>query len=200
MVQIGKVLANTTTLLQPGTLPPVDLFPFLWYVPQRFFGNWRDKVDETRNIMNSLYGSYLELVVKRQKEEGPMGTFADRLLQKKDELNYTWHGLYFLAGLMMEAGSDTTSGAINNFMLLMTKFPGAYKTAQAEIDALVGEDRSPRWEDFDQLPAVNALVKETSRMRPIAPIAFPHALTEGNSATPVEMLENASALTRHVRY
>jgi len=181
MVRINQVLSKTTTLLQPGTLPPVDLFPFLRLVPERFLGNWLTQVLEVRTWMNELYASYLDMVVRRRKEIGPMESFADRLIEQQEQLAWTWHGLYFMGGLMMEAGSDTTSGAINSFLLLMTKFPGALKSAQAQVDEHVGEERSPVWEDFDHLPLVNGLVKETMRIRPISPIGFPHALSEGLS-------------------
>lgn len=179
MVEINKALQNTTQLLAPGTLPPVDLFPFLFYLPHQLFGNWRDKVADTHKMMNGLYSRYMGYVVERQKKVGAMESFADRLLQQEEKLDWTRHGLNFMAGLMMEAGSDTTSGVINSFLLLMTKFPGAYKKAQEQIDTVVGDDRSPRWEDWQKLPEVNKLLKETMRMRPVAPIAFPHALSEG---------------------
>jgi cytochrome P450 len=179
MVEINKALQNTTQLLAPGTLPPVDLFPFLFYLPHQLFGNWRDKVADTHKMMNGLYSRYMDYVVERQKKVGAMESFADRLLQQEEKLDWTRHGLNFMAGLMMEAGSDTLSGVINSFLLLMTKFPGAYKKAQEQIDVVVGDDRCPRWEDWQKLPEVNKLLKETMRMRPVAPIAFPHALSEG---------------------
>lgn len=179
MVEINKVNASLTQLLAPGTLPPVDVFPFLFYLPHQLFGNWRDKVARTSRIMNDLYSHYLNLVVERRKTSGPMESVADKLVQEEKSMKWTWHGLYFTAGLMMEAGSDTTSGMINNFLLLMTRNPEAYKKAQQQIDAVVGSDRTPQWKDFAELPEVNKLVKETMRMRPISPFAFPHALAEG---------------------
>jgi cytochrome P450 len=179
MVKINQVLGKTTTLLQPGTLPPVDIFPFLKLVPEVLLGNWVSKVMEVRNEMNELYASYLDMVARRRKEEGPRESFADRLIEQQDELGWSWHQLCFMAGLMMEAGSDTTSNTINTFTHLMTKFPEIAKRAQKQIDAVIGEERTPVWADFDTLPIVNAIIKETIRLRPIAPIGFPHALSEG---------------------
>lgn len=179
MVQINKASSNLTDLLAPGTLPPIDLFPFLLYAPHQLFGRWRDKVKETHRIMNELYSGYLNTVEERRKTQGPMQSFADELLAQEDKLDWTRHGLYFMAGLLMEAGSDTVSGAINNFLLLMTKYPEACKKAQKQLDEVVGEDRCPTWEDFSKLPEVNKLLKETLRMRPVSPLAFPHALSEG---------------------
>ena len=82
MVRINRVLANTTTLLQPGSLPPVDLFPCLMYILDRFLGKWRHKVNETRKMMNELYSRYFDLVAKRRKDDGSMEPFADRLIQQ----------------------------------------------------------------------------------------------------------------------
>lgn len=78
----------------------------------------------------------------------------------------------------MEAGSDTTSAIIIAFIQAMTKWPEIQKKAQEQIDAVVGEDRSPTFEDYDKLPYVIACVKDTMRWRPVAPMGFPHALAE----------------------
>lgn len=78
----------------------------------------------------------------------------------------------------MEAGSDTTSSVIETFLHLMARFPDVAKMAQKEIDSVVGEERTPVWNDFAQLPTINAIIKECFRYRTIAPIAFPHALSD----------------------
>lgn len=80
---------------------------------------------------------------------------------------------------MIEGGSDTSSSIIIAFIHAMTRWPEVMKKAQTEIDEVVGEDRTPRWEDYDNLPYVAATVKEAMRWRPVVPLAFPHSLTEG---------------------
>lgn len=179
MVKIHRVVGNMTLLLQPGTLPPVDLFPFLRWVPESVFGNWKTRVRKTNIEINELYSEHLDMVLKRRKEEGSRDSYADRLIKEQEKQGWSRHQLYFMAGVMMEAGSDTTSAAISSFMNLIAKYPEFAKQAQKEIDAVVGEERSPVWEDFDKLPSVTAIIKETMRFRPIAPTAFPHALAEG---------------------
>jgi hypothetical protein len=44
------------------------------------------------------------------------------------------------------------------------------KKAQAEIDAVVGLNQLPDFDDFDSLPFITAIVKETMRWRDIVPI------------------------------
>jgi cytochrome P450 len=51
----------------------------------------------------------------------------------------------------------------------MTLFPEAQSKAQAEIDAVIGEDRLPTLSDQDQLPYVCALIKEVLRFGLVVP-------------------------------
>ena len=60
----------------------------------------------------------------------------------------------------------------------MIDSPEIQRKAQAEIDAVVGPDRSPVWKDYSRLPYVAQCVKEAMRWRPVTPLAFPHALAE----------------------
>jgi len=58
----------------------------------------------------------------------------------------------------------------------MTLYPGAVKSAQEELDRVVGRDRLPDFSDKDSLPYLNALIYEVLRWRPTFPIAIPHLL------------------------
>ncbi len=51
----------------------------------------------------------------------------------------------------------------------MALHPEAQKKAQAEIDAVCGRGRLPTFEDRKQLPFVDALIREVTRMHPAAP-------------------------------
>lgn len=149
--------------------------------------------------MNHLYSRFLNHVEHRRRSVGSMNSFADRLLEKKDNLNWTRHGLSFMAGPMIEAGSDTTSGVINNFLLLMTQFPGAMRKGQEKINAVVGVERSHRWHDWQNLTEVNKLPKETLRMRPVAPYGMGDAASMasdglGGSREEPRILEDTTAI------
>jgi len=52
----------------------------------------------------------------------------------------------------------------------MTLFPDVQKKAQAEIDAVVGNDRLPKFTDRSQLPYVDALAKEVFRWNTVVPL------------------------------
>ncbi len=100
------------------------------------------------------------------------------MLDQEDKVGLDRHGLYFLMGTVMEGGSDTTSSLIIAFLHALTKWPAVLRRAQAEVDAVVGADRTPTWADYARLPYVAACVKEAHRWRAMAPLGFPHSLAE----------------------
>ena len=54
-------------------------------------------------------------------------------------------------------------------MLMIVLYPSVLHRAQEEIDRIVGSDRLPLFSDREDLPYVDALVKETLRWENAAP-------------------------------
>ena len=63
-----------------------------------------------------------------------------------------------------------TIAAVQAFFSAMAMHPDIQRKAQAEIDAVVGQDRLPDFSDRAKLPYVNAIVKETLRWHSISPM------------------------------
>ena len=59
-----------------------------------------------------------------------------------------------------------------NFVLAMIHHPDAMRKAQAELDSVVGRERAPTFEDRDSLPYIRAVIRETLRWRPVAPLGM----------------------------
>ena len=173
-------------VMETGATPPVDIYPFLHWAPQSIFLNWLDRATHVRKEMNNLYADFLsDIRMRRRKEGSSRGAFMDKVLdqaegQSKQEngLTYSNHELWFMGGTLTEGGSDTSASIITAFVQAMVTFPEVQRKAQKLIDEVVGEDRSPNWADYAQLPYVAQCVKETMRWRPVTPLAFPHALAE----------------------
>lgn len=55
----------------------------------------------------------------------------------------------------------------------MLVYPDVQAKAHEEIDRAVGKGRLPNLEDRENLPYVNAIIKESLRWHPIAPSGFP---------------------------
>lgn len=173
-------------VMETGATPPVDIYPFLHYLPQSIFLNWRDRATHVQKEMNSLYSDFLVDIRARRKSPriGNRGAFMDKVLdqasseKRMEGLTYSDHELWFMGGTLTEGGSDTSASIITAFVHAMTAYPEIQKKAQTQIDSVVGEDRSPTWSDYARLPYVAQCVKESMRWRPVTPLAFPHALAE----------------------
>ena len=70
------------------------------------------------------------------------------------------------SGSMIEAGSETTSQALNNTIVGLLQNPEAIKKAHEELDRVVGTDRTPTFDDEDNLPYVRAIIKVLSANHP----------------------------------
>lgn len=80
--------------------------------------------------------------------------------------------------ILLEAGAETTTNALETFVLAVRLHPHTIGPAQAELDAVIGSSRLPTVDDRPSLPYINAVVKETLRWRPVTPQAVPHLNTE----------------------
>ena len=60
------------------------------------------------------------------------------------------------------------------FLVACLLHPEAQKKARYEIDAVVGRDRLPAFEDRSRLPFVDAMCKEVLRWRPVVPLGTSH--------------------------
>lgn len=178
MQKLYSLMEKWSKVMEPGNTPPVDVFPFLKWLPERLLGMWRSRAQHVSNEMNMLYDEWHQHVIDRRDVSGSRDCFVDRLLDQEEKIGFDRHSLYFLCGTLMEGGSDTTSSMIIAFIHAMTKFPDVLKQAQVQIDSVVGQDRSPTWDDYGNLPYIAACVKEVMRWRPVVPLAFPHSLAE----------------------
>ncbi|KAI9431010.1 cytochrome P450 [Lactarius psammicola] len=81
-------------------------------------------------------------------------------------------------GSLYAAGADTTVSSMMTFLIACLLHPDVQKKARDEIDAVVGRERLPAFEDRPRLPFVDAMCKEVLRWRPVVPLGVPHAATE----------------------
>lgn len=78
---------------------------------------------------------------------------------------------------MIEAGSESTSSALYSGIKYLAMSPQVQVRANEELSRVVGDQRSPSFSDYDQLPYIRAIAKEILRLRPLAPVSPPHYTT-----------------------
>ncbi|XP_020576972.1 flavonoid 3'-monooxygenase-like [Phalaenopsis equestris] len=76
------------------------------------------------------------------------------------------------------AGSDSNSLLAEWALAELIRNPIILKRAQAELDSVVGRDRLVSESDLPKLPLLQAIVKETLRLHPPAPISLPRVAVE----------------------
>ncbi|KDQ57266.1 hypothetical protein JAAARDRAFT_35893 [Jaapia argillacea MUCL 33604] len=159
--------------LEPGAHPPVDLLPFLRYIPERW-APWKKLCKEVRKLQRELYFGLLGECEDRVWKGEDSGCFMDEVVLRQEEFAMSREMTGYLGGVLIEGGSDTTSSFLQTVVLALTAFPETLRKAQEEIDRVVGPNRLPTPEDIDHLPYIQAIIKETHRFRPVAPLAVPH--------------------------
>ncbi|GBE77800.1 Multifunctional cytochrome P450 monooxygenase af510 [Sparassis crispa] len=158
----------------------VDAFPILAHYPEWMPFSFQRDVRKFRE----LNFQFRDIPFQQVKADMARGTaspsFVATLLQdlpedesearKQEEL------IRDVAGNLYSAGSDTTANSIRTFILAMTLYPDVQRRVQEELDAVVGTDRLPTFEDRSSLPYIECLLKEVFRWNAIVPLgAFPHA-------------------------
>ncbi|KAF7532399.1 hypothetical protein G7054_g7988 [Neopestalotiopsis clavispora] len=166
-----------TAILETGATPPVDAFPFLKLVPE-CLAPWKRRAREVRAEQKSLYLRLLRETRARMEAGRGLDCFLHTMLKEQEKNDMDDEHLAYLAGNLMEAGSDTSASTLLSFLLAMIKYPAEFKKAQMEVDQVCGSERSPTVEDIDRLPFLKACMDETLRWRPVAPGGVPHMLTQ----------------------
>jgi cytochrome P450 len=69
--------------------------------------------------------------------------------------------------------SQTVSSALT-VMLALAMYPEVQRKAQEQIDSVVGQGRLPTFSDFEDLPYIQAIVKEAGRWHSVVPLGEQH--------------------------
>ncbi|KAH6775165.1 hypothetical protein C2S52_012726 [Perilla frutescens var. hirtella] len=75
---------------------------------------------------------------------------------------------------LLVGGTDTTAGTVEWAIHGVMRYPGVIEKAKEELDRVIGRNRWVEEEDLSELPYINAIMKESMRFHPIAPLIPPH--------------------------
>ncbi|KAF8641537.1 hypothetical protein AX16_009914 [Volvariella volvacea WC 439] len=174
LVQTGmKQFADAVT---PGRYL-VEMVPWLQYIPSWFPGaGFKKTARGYRKIVMRMANEPFNWTRSHMQISEIKSFVSDNLSDETGEdVEYT---IKWGATAMYGGGGDTTVASIQSFFFAMAQFPQAQSQAQAEIDRVVGRDRLPNFQDWDNLPYVRALVWEVLRWHSIGPLGLAHRVTE----------------------
>ena len=171
ITEIDELMTYLSQKMAPGKWM-VDIFPVLNYLP-RFLAPWKGIGDEFHEREAKLFTDNMADAQKARS-----WNWSKDMNRIKEAQGLSSTELAYIVGVLCEAGSDTTSGILDFFVLACLIFPEAVHKAHQELDHVVGSDRLPSFDDLPNLPYINSFVKEVMRWRPLAPLGIPHSVTE----------------------
>ncbi|KZT43047.1 cytochrome P450 [Sistotremastrum suecicum HHB10207 ss-3] len=156
-----------------------ETFPILEYVPSSLNSIKRIAL-EYRVLARENLAALVQEVTRKMALGIAPHCYVKQMLERReqfpelDDIEFNQ-----ASGSLFAAGVDTTSATLQSLVLAMVLHPEVQSAAQAELERVVGHERSPSWEDEDDLPYMKAVIKETMRWRPVAILGgTPHASTE----------------------
>ncbi|KAJ7596429.1 cytochrome P450 [Mycena floridula] len=177
---VGKM----SQAVSPGSYL-VNSVPVLQYLPPWFPGcGFHKFAAEAKELMDAMLIEPFEFV----KENMETNTGKPCLVRTLLETNETrkMEGtpeeetdvLQKVAATSFTGGADTTVSSMGTFILAMVLCPNVVAKAQEQLDRVVRRDRLPTLDDQNDLPYIEAIVREVFRFRPVLPLGLPHTTTE----------------------
>ncbi|KAL8225905.1 hypothetical protein R6Q57_018462 [Mikania cordata] len=125
------------------------------------------------NILKEIRKKLHDSCHETHKEKKVIQSLLDK--QNKDsDGHYNDKIIRGLVLVLVSAGTDTSAGILEWAFSLLLNHPEVLNKAQNEIDKYVGNDRLLEQSDVDHLPYLRCIVKETTRLYPVAPLLVPH--------------------------
>ncbi|KAJ5618601.1 hypothetical protein N7528_006712 [Penicillium herquei] len=156
-----------------------EILPVLARLPT-FLQWWRKSILHSFDRQAAIWMEYWT----RLKEQMESNQAPECFVKQFIETDYEKHDISelqaaFVAGTMIEAGSETTSSALNSCVRYLAAYPEAQAKAYEEVQRVIGENRVPNFDDEQDLPYIRACVKEILRIRPVTNVGTPHYTTAG---------------------
>ncbi|NXT77592.1 CP2DK protein, partial [Zapornia atra] len=140
-------------------------------VPQKVFRGQKELMD------------FIDVLIHKHMETwNPAYTrdFTDAFLKEMEkgkvaeESGFNYNNLRLVTADLFIAGSETTSTTLRWAFLYMLLHPEIQSKVQAEIDKVIGRERSPAMKDQASMPYTSAVIHEVQRYGDIVPLTLPH--------------------------
>uniref|UniRef100_A0A0E0M1R4 Flavonoid 3'-monooxygenase n=1 Tax=Oryza punctata TaxID=4537 RepID=A0A0E0M1R4_ORYPU len=180
---------------------------FKWMLDELFLLNgvlnigdsipWLDCLDLQGYIkrmkkLGKMFDRFLEHVVdehnERRRREGESFVakdMVDVLLQFADnpnlEVKLKREGVKAFTQDLIAGGTESSAVTVEWALSELLKKPEVFAKATEELDRVVGRDRWVTEKDIPSLPYLDAIVKETMRLHPVAPMLVPRLSREDTS-------------------
>ncbi|KAI3504804.1 hypothetical protein L1887_26525 [Cichorium endivia] len=164
-----------------GAFVPSDAIPFLRWLD---IGGYEKKMKKTAKVLDYVIEGWLKEQTKKineEEHESFMSALLSRVKEERieDRSGFTTDAIVKAACLgIFAAATDTTMLTLTWALALLINNPRVLKKAQQELENHVGLNRTVNESDLTNLVYLQAIIKETMRLYPAAPLSAPHESTE----------------------
>ncbi|GFP88697.1 cytochrome p450 71a1 [Phtheirospermum japonicum] len=120
---------------------------------------------------------------RRRKTEGYVSRdMVDVLLELAEdpslEVKLERHGVKGFTQDLLAGGTESSAVTVEWAISELLKKPEIFKKATEELDRVIGQNKWVKEKDIANLPYIEAIVKETMRLHPVAPMLVPRMSRE----------------------
>ncbi|KAI5890488.1 cytochrome P450 [Schizophyllum commune H4-8] len=155
----------------------VNVFPLLKHVPvwmpgAGFKRHAKECKKDTEQMVNAPFKETIRLMTVDPSRTSFVSLSLEKARAKGDTAQE--EVIKNTAGITYSGAMDTTVATLLNFTLHMLENPEIQRRAQDELDNVLDPGRLPDFDDEEKLPYITAIIRETMRIHPVAPMAVPH--------------------------
>lgn len=187
---IDQIMDNFLYAARVGTWI-VDALPILNHLP-KWLAPWKQYGDRLHDFEATNYSTFMDEALKRES-----WNWCKQVKAMPESRNMSPLELAYDVGIIYEAGSDTTTMALEVFVMAAILYPSVMQKAQRELDSVVGSDRLPSFSDKASLPFIDAIMKEVLRWRPVSAGGIPHAVTQDDEYMGYKIPKGATVIGNH---
>ncbi|PWA34102.1 cytochrome P450 93A3 [Artemisia annua] len=168
---ISKLIADTS-----AGVGNFNISDYIWLFKILDLQGSGKKVIDIRARFDVIFDKIIEEheVARKQKKTGEEKDLLDMLLDieqdKSMEIKLSRENIKALIQNLFMAGTDTSASTLKWALAQLINHPDIMKKAKEEIDQVVGGKRLVQESDIPNLPYLQAIVKETLRLHPAAPV------------------------------
>ncbi|GMH03810.1 hypothetical protein Nepgr_005649 [Nepenthes gracilis] len=164
-----------------GVLNIGDWIPYIGFLDlQGFVKRMKDLAKKFDRFMEHVLNEHNKR--RATSEEWVARDMVDVLLELADdpnlEVKLERHGVKAFTQDLIAGGTESSAVTVEWAISELLKNPGIIDKATKELDLVVGRRRWVQEKDIPSLPYVRAIVKETMRLHPVAPMLVPRIARE----------------------
>ncbi|KAK1834410.1 cytochrome P450 2U1 [Podospora conica] len=172
---LNVYLERLTRSATPGTYL-VELLPFLQWFPE-CVSPWKRMARKAFEVDSATFKRLFDETKEAERRGVERPSVVQTLTERSKALGLQDEEEFWLAGAVF-TGAQTMTGVLSWWLMAMILYPDVQRRMHAELDAVVGRDRLPTFDDCERMPYLQAIVRETIRWRPIDPLGLPHTTSE----------------------